>query len=203
MNARAVGAERSGHSGSPSGKRESSGDENTPVVNITPENDPSAPIELGVSSQTKPHSAISAPDPATGRSKPLETLAPAPEQQVTLKSAAPVFRDPVGSAWGQADTAKAIRSLSSCPSSLSKNGSQSLGHEALFSAGLFKAADWKVHTSFRRWLPEPLYLYVSSLSSRSACTRITYRQSLHRQGRVLVAKGRSMFRNRGSKLQNQ
>ena len=106
------------------------------------------PVQSAFASGTTTHSVT----------KPLDSSPPTAEQ-MSLRSTAPqVFRDPVGSSWGGADASKAIKSLSSCPSANSRKGSLSLGHEDLFSAGLFTVDDWKAHTSFSRWLPEPVYL---------------------------------------------
>lgn len=150
---------------SPSNDQTTSGDENSLYVRNN--TDAHAAVTLVVDNSVyESQEANKAASRANAQSapKPLESV-PASAEQPTLHSTVPqVFRDPAGSAWGGADTAKAIKSLSSCPSSLSRKGSQSLGHEGLFSAGLFTADDWKAHTSYRRWLPEPVYLCVCLIS---------------------------------------
>lgn len=148
-------------SSSHTSRHEASGDENAPAVDTNTSHDASVFVSGPPDAKDSHGDAGFGGGMKKTPSAPLRPNKPPLAPSKTPRSQSARKGVMSGSKWGSADATKALQSLSSCQGSVSLN----LGHEGLFSSALFTADDWKEHTSFKRWLPEPLYLCVATFCS--------------------------------------
>jgi hypothetical protein len=113
-------------------------------------------VSVGMLTQT-PQKAAASPFTDSG---PTAAKSDAPTPPITARQL--FYGSGDYAARENVDVTRMSRSSVTLPS-VARRGSKAFRHRKLFSSELFTTEDWKKHTSYRRWLPEPMALCVSSL----------------------------------------
>lgn len=135
------------------------GDEGFIVVGALGEYPASMPTENGTGNERTT-------SPSVG-SVELPITVPPPID--SAPKSAPVSRHPSRQFFTSVPPEEFTRALKT-QGSLTMQDPKLLGHEVLFKDHVFTHEDWMSHTSFRRFLPEPIVMYAYRvLSSRRLC----------------------------------